>query len=67
MKIHNVKKLVHEEVPQSPSDPAYAIVFVVSKSWLAMAMLVPIKKTATPFDLTSMENFMGRFKCMMQA
>jgi hypothetical protein len=64
--IHNVEKLVREEVARSPNALASAIAFVVSKNWLAMAMLVPIGKIATPFDLTFMENFMGRFKCMMQ-
>lgn len=30
-----------------------------TKNWLATAMLAPVKEIATPFDLTSMKDFMG--------
>lgn len=60
--IQTVKKLVREEVARSPGAPASAIALAVSKNWLATAMLAPVGETATPFDLTSMKDFMGRFK-----
>ena len=57
-----MKKLVREEVACSPGALVPAIAFAVSNNWLATAMLSPMGETATPFDSSSMKDFMGRFK-----
>lgn len=60
--IQIMKKLVHEEVARSPGAHAFTIALFGSKIWLAMTMLALVDEIATPFDSSSMKDFMGRFK-----